>query len=271
MSENLDNLDERQRLAQDAVRSLGRPDADPEFRARLKDRFVSGAIDEQASAPSGSRLGSVWLGWSALAAAAVVAFALLGFNRLPGPELASTNGVGSVWVDGREITADRTGVIDAALRVGTRVRVTGGAEIDVAYPGTLLMRLTDGADLVLPERPGRWFRRTVETPLAAGEVCLRTGPDLAGGGVVVRTDEGLALVRGTLISVARTADVTCICLVEGSASVVCGGDDLGALAAGKRWVLFRDGSEPVGDDIAPPHRDHLLALDRDHPGFGGRP
>jgi ferric-dicitrate binding protein FerR (iron transport regulator) len=88
--------------------------------------------------------------------------------------------------------------------------------------------------------------------------------------VVVRTDEGLAVIRGTLVSVARTADVTCICLVEGSASVLCGGEDLGALAAGRRWVLFRDGSEPQGDEIAAVHRDHLLDLDRDHPGFGDR-
>ena len=34
--QNHDQLDERQRLAQDAVRSLDRPQADPDFRARLK-------------------------------------------------------------------------------------------------------------------------------------------------------------------------------------------------------------------------------------------
>ncbi|MCP4574648.1 MAG: hypothetical protein GY838_20045 [bacterium] len=271
MSEHLDNLDEQQRLAQDAVRSLPRPEADPEFRARLKDRFVSGAIDQEAPTPSGSRLGSVWLGWSALAAAAVVTFALLGFNRLPGPELAATNGVGSVWVDGREIAADRTGVIDAALRVGTRVQVSDGAELDVVYPGTMVMRLIDGADFILPERPGRWFRRTVEAPLAAGEICLRTGPDLAGGGVILRTDDGLAIVRGTLISVESNEAVTCICLVEGSVDVVTHETDLGPLAAGQRWVLFRDGSEPQGGAIADTHRDHMLALDQDYPGFGDHP
>lgn len=269
MSEHTDNLDEQQRLAQDAVRSLSQPTADPEFRVRLKDEFVSGAIEETGG--RSSRLGSVWLGWSALAAAAVVTFALLGFNRLPGPELASASGTGSVFVDGREIAAHRTGVIGDVLRVGARVQVGEGVELDVVYPGTMMMRLAAGTDLVLPERPGRWFRRTVEASLAAGEVCLRTGPDLAGGGVVLRTDEGLAVVRGTLISVARTEDVTCICLVEGSASVECAGNDLGDLAAGRRWVLFRDGSEPLGDDIAAVHRNHMLALDRDHPGFGDHP
>lgn len=270
MSDHEHNLDKRQRLAQEAVRGLPRPEADPAFRARLKDRFVSGGIDAEAKRGPGARLGSVWLGWSALAAAAVAAFVLLTFNRLPGPELAGTNGTGSVFVDGREIAASRTEVIDEALRVGARVRVADGAALDVVYAGTLLMRLADGADMVLPERPGRWFRRTVEAPLDAGEVCLRTGPDLAGGGVVLRTDEGRAVVRGTLISVARTEDVTCICLVEGSASVECAGEDLGDLAAGRRWVLFRDGSEPVGDAVAAVHRDHLLALDRDHPEFGDR-
>ena len=44
--ERHDQLDERQRLAQDAVRRLDRPQADPDFRARLKAQFVEGRIPE---------------------------------------------------------------------------------------------------------------------------------------------------------------------------------------------------------------------------------
>lgn len=261
-----DRLDESQRLAREAVRSLPRPEADAAFRARLKEQFVSGAIDASPpSAAPGSRLGSVWLGWSALAAAAVVTVALLGFNRLPGPELASASGSGTVVVDGREIAVSRTEVLDEVLRVGARVQVGEDTEIDVVYPGTMILRLSAGTDLVLPERPGRWFQRTVEAPMVAGEMSLRTGPDLVGGGVIVRTDEGRAVIRGTLVSVVRTDDVTCICLFDGDASVTCSSGDLGALEPGKRWVLFRDGSEPAFADIEPAHREHMRGLDIAHP------
>ncbi len=271
---NFNDLDEQQRLAKDAVGSLPRPEANADFRALLKERFVAGDLDDgelsetrATTTGADSRLGSVWLGWSALAAAAVVTFALLGFNRLPGPELVGTNGVGSVVINGREVTIDRTGVINGLLHVGTRVQVGEGASLDLIYPGTLAMRLAAGTDMVLPERPGRWFRRTVEANLAAGDLSLRTGPDLAGGGIIVRTDEGQAMVHGTLISIVRNDDVTCICLCEGHAGVEATDGDLAELPAGKRWVLFRDGREPSFMDIEPTHLAHMLAMDGD---IGGR-
>ncbi|MBE0566689.1 MAG: hypothetical protein IH621_12055, partial [Krumholzibacteria bacterium] len=98
-----DGLDPQQRAARDAVRGLGVPAADPDFRARLKAQFVAGAVPEDAT-------GIVHLptrhlpvfAWGTLAAAAVVIWAVLGLNPLPGPELLAVGGTGVVVGDGQQ-------------------------------------------------------------------------------------------------------------------------------------------------------------------------
>lgn len=277
-----ERLDEQQRLAQEAVRSLPRPQASADFRARLKQQFVAGEIPETplsnleapgpdfvpAPAETGIRpetqhLGRLWLGWTALATAAVVAAVVLGFNSLPGPRLVATNGVGTVTVAGRSYEATDTAGLDAALRSGARVEVGQGSQVDIVYPGSFVMRAAEGTDVILPDRPGRWFRRTVEAPMQIGEVSVRTGPDLAGGALIVRTDEGRAIIHGTLISVMRNEMATCVCLFEGTAEMMSGGRLLGDIPPGQRWVIMRDGSEPQLMDIEPTHEQHMLDMDRD--------
>ena len=54
----------------------------------------------------------------AAAVAAVLAVAVLGLNRLPGPQLVATNGVGDVTVGGVTLPATDTASIDEALRAG---------------------------------------------------------------------------------------------------------------------------------------------------------
>lgn len=277
--EHHEQLDEQQRLAQEAVRSLPRPEADADFRARLKQQFVAGEIPEtplsdieapapEPAPPSGirpetQRLGRLWLGWTAMAAAAVLAAAVLGFNRLPGPRLVATNGVGTVTVAGRDYEATDTAALDAALRSGARIQVGEGGQVDIVYPGSFVLRAAEGTDVILPDRPGRWFRRTVEAPMEFGEVSVRTGPDLAGGALVVRTDEGRAVIHGTLISVMRNEMATCVCLFEGTAEMLSNGHLLGDIPPGQRWVILRDGSEPQLMDIEAAHEQHMLDMDRD--------
>lgn len=269
-------LDERQRLAQDAVRSLDRPQADPEFRARLKAQFVEGRIPESPDSPGLSVVDGTgdapetpvasprrnWTAWGGLAAAAVVAFVFF-FNaaKLPGPELVASTGAGTVTIDGVRYGADNPAGLGEALVPGARVVVGDDARIDLAYPGSFFMRLDQGTDLVLPERPGRWTGRRIEAVMAAGEISVRTGPKLAGGDLVVDTGLAQAVIHGTLISVVRMPDLACICLFEGDADVLSDGHDLGHLAHGKRWVVFDDGREPQMMDIAPPHLEHMKAFD----------
>ena len=74
---NFKNLDKKQRLAQEAVRSLAHPQADADFRARLKDQFLAGEIPESglsSSDESPAVSPRQWLRWGSLAAAAVLAF-----------------------------------------------------------------------------------------------------------------------------------------------------------------------------------------------------
>lgn len=269
-----EGLDDQQRLAQDAVRSLPRPVAGAEFRARLKQQFVEGTIPEtplrdaapdsdmpRALRPETQRLGRLWLGWTALAAVAVFAVAVLGFNRLPGPQLVATNGAGIVTVAGKQYDATDTGGIEGALRSGARVVVGEGARIDIVYPGSFVLRATEGTDMIMPDRPGRWFRRTVEAPMEAGELSVRTGPQLAGGSLVVRTPDSQTVIHGTLVSILKNEALTCICLYEGDAEVHCSSGNLGSVPPGQRWVVYSDGSKPQRKEIVPEHQDHMLGLD----------
>jgi hypothetical protein len=265
---NFKNLDKKQRLAQEAVRSLAHPQADADFRARLKSQFMAGEIPETGLSSlvvpedSPSVSSRPWLRWGGLAVAAVLAFLAFSLNRLPGPELVATNGVGTVTVDGLELKADDSAGLEDALRAGARLQIGQGGSVDILYPGSFVMRLDAGTDLVLPSRPGRWFLRSARSRMEYGEVSVRTGPALAGGGLIVDTPEGRTAIHGTLVSVFRNDDLTCVCLIEGSADISTAGKTLGGIPLGMRWVLFKDGSEPQLLDIAPPHRDHMLGLDK---------
>ncbi len=259
-----DNLDPQQRLAQDAVRSLGLPAADPAFRARLKEQFVAGAIParEAPVVPLPRRRLPVY-GWGTLAAAAVLAFAAVGLNRLPGPDLLAVAGAGTVVVDGQSVDGADTPAIAALLRPGAHVQLQGETTLDIQYAGTMIWRLSPGTDVVLPERPGRWYGRTVAAQLAMGEISVRTGPDLAGGELDVHTPLGSALITGTLINIMHNGELSCFCLHDGTAHVHAGGADLGAVPALKRRVVFGDGRASMVDDLAGPHLEHMRSLDEE--------
>lgn len=256
-------LTPRQRAAQEAVRGLARPTADPDFRRRLKADFVAGAI-APAARPAAGGAKVLRLVVPALAAAAMIAVAVIGLGSRPGPELAGLDGDGRVVIDGA-VMADAD-ALAASLRPGARVELQGDVTLEVLYPGTLAWRLAPGTVFTLPDAPGRFLPRRLRAELEFGEVSVRTGPDFAGNALVVGTGEGDAVITGTLVDVFRNEAVTCICLIEGSCRVVSDGRDLGALDPGMRWVLHRDGADPDLLDIAPPHREHMEALECDR-GF----
>jgi len=266
-----DNLEPGQRLAQDAVRSLGVPAADPAFRERLKAQFVAGEVPAQPAfaesdpsrpVPRPRRLVAVY-GWGTLAAAAVVAIAVVALNRLPGPRLVAVDGAGSVIVDGEVLDAGSPELIADRLHPGARLQVDGDTTLDLQYPGAMVWRLEPGTDVVLPDRPGRWFGRAVRADLARGEVSVRTGPDLHGGELDVATPAGTAEIYGTLVNIMSNDELTCFCLHDGTAHVSLDGRDLGAIPPMMRRVVFTDGRPPELSDIAPPHLEHMLELDRD--------
>ncbi|MFH1277069.1 MAG: hypothetical protein ABIK65_01655 [Candidatus Eisenbacteria bacterium] len=261
----------KERLAREAVRELTRPQADPAFRERLKRDFVAGAIPERAE-PVPRRSGRGPLRWSRfapLAAAAVVLLAILAGNRGPAPRLLGTSGEGTVTVDGRAIPTVRWDELAAALRPGARIELRDGAVLDVHYPGSMVWRLEEGTIATLPGAPGRWFSRSVECALEIGEAAVRSGPDFPGTSLTIRTGEGMIVLTGTLVSVFRNYEVTCVCVQEGTASIGVDEEDLETVSAGKRKVMFRDGSPSTITEIAPPHRDHLIEFDAKYRGLDG--
>jgi len=267
MSERNDNnLESRQRTAQDAVRSLSRPQADAGFRARLKTEFVSGDIVRNAKVMDLPQRRTLrWLG-AGLAMAAILALAVIGMNRLPGPQLLATRGQGTVVIDGERHVIEESADLAGLLQPGARVILEGDLRLDVLYPGTMLWRLEPGTDIVMPGRPGRWFGRQSDALVRVGEAALRTGPDLAGGAVAVRTPDGQILVTGTLVNIFCDGELSCFCLYEGTASVQTFLADLGTVPEKMRWVVFTDRErEAKRFEIAAPHRDHMLALDAAYP------
>lgn len=261
----------QQRRAAEAVRGLPRPTADADFRARLKREFAQGALPgadqptDEDPAVVVRPAASIWrrVAWAAAAAAAAVALAMFATNPRPGPATLAVAGVGTVTVDGHAVDTDHVGSLNALLHAGARVAVSDGVTLDLRYPGTMAWRLEPGTTAVLPAAPGRWWGRSIRCEVEVGETGLRTGPDFPGAHLAIATGEGAAIVTGTLVSVYRDAEVTCVCVQEGEVRMEdADGDPLGAVPAGKRTVLFRDGRPPLIDDaIAPPHQKHLLEFD----------
>jgi hypothetical protein len=258
-----------QRRARDAVRRLGRPAADAAFRERLRRDFISGAIGGAADRDAqrrAARARAWWRGlrwsWAApLTAAAALLIVLWSANQGPAPQLLATNGVGMVRIDGRAIPAAESDRLAAALRGGAAVALEDGARLDLLYPGSMIWELTDGTQMTLPDPPGRWFGRGTAAAVGIGEAHVLTGPAFPGSRLTIRTDEGLVELTGTLVSVFRDSLVTCVCVQEGTARIGISEQDLEAIPAGRRKVMFRDGRPPMVTAIAPPHRDHLIEFE----------
>ncbi len=261
-----------QRRAAEAVQSLSRPEADTDFRARLKADFASGAVAAAKPAAFATRprprFGFAL--WVPLTAAAALAAVMVFGGRLPGPEALGSHIAGTVLVDGRAVAAGDSLRLDELLRPGAEVVLSEGAELDILYPGSFVMRLASGTTITLPDRPRRWFGGDLDAVMPEGEISIRTGPDLAGRMLAVSTPEGRARIYGTLVSIFRNDELTCVCLYEGTAVMDDLEQELGPVPAGKRWVLFADGRDAELLDIAPPHLEHMEGLDRERCDcFGG--
>ncbi len=275
---NQHDLTAAQRRAQDAVRSLSRPEADPDFRARLKQEFTSGALAERAGPADGAvhpdagappastaarKRFRPWMVWTPVAVAAAILAMVLVTNPLPAPEVIAVTGEGTVTVDGRSFRAADRAAYAGLLGPGSRLEVAGGASVDILYPGAMVLRVDSGSEFDLPGRPGRWIGRTLDAWLKTGEVTIMTEGGFHGNRLAVGTPDGKAVISGTLANVMVDDLLTCICLFEGHLRVESPDADLGSVEAGRRWVLHRDGSAPEYLPIAPPHQEHMEAFAKD--------
>lgn len=246
-------IDSGQREVQETLRQVAPVRPDPEFRSRLREQFLSGAIAEGQDVPDApaapvARPRSWW--WAALPIAAALVVSFLVADRGPAWQLHAVQGAGEVTVDGAQIVAggDMTFDDEVAMSTGDD---TG---LQIASQGILLLEIAPHSEVVLPRAPRRWLRRTMTARVNSGELRVKSGSGFPGRRLVVETDEGRTVMIGTTISVYKGADFTCVCVLEGIARIGRDEDHLDAIPAGMRKVMFADGRDPLVTEIEPHHK-----------------
>ena len=237
--------------ARDAVRALGVPRVDADFRARLKREFIAGAAPAPAGA-IGAR--SAWFrrgawGTAVAAAAAALVIVVLALNRGPGWQVVSAEGDGIAVIDGRPIPLGHVEDLGRALRAGVGVELGAGAMLEIESPGHLVIQVTPGTELRLPGPSGRWFGRELRALVSAGEVRITTGPRFRGARLLVETPEAGVLVNGTTLAVICEPGGTCVCVYEGSVRVGEKGGPTSRVERGWRRYVFGDGRPPEDASI----------------------
>ena len=250
-----------QQRAREALRELPVPAAEPAFRARLKHDFASGQIGErrslELSTPWTRRR---WLRWATVPVAAVVLIAVVSaLNQPPSWRVAAVAGGGTALVNGTPVPLSPA-AIERRLEPGARVRLPGTASVTLASAGRMLLELTPGTELTLPEAPGRWFGRAGHSKLARGELHVTTGRAFHGAHLGIETAEARIEVTGTTFAVLCLPVGTCVCVYEGTVRV---GDRRGqwaSVAAGRRREVFKDGRSPLDDAMLVHEHGNLARL-----------
>jgi ferric-dicitrate binding protein FerR (iron transport regulator) len=246
------------------VRELPLVEADADFRERLKSTFVEGRLEAGPSSETtgaGVRARISWWRWAVpAAAAAVVLLAVVSLNRAPAIRVAQVSGHGTVRVDGHPIALDDAKTLDASIRAGSEIETPPDALVDLLAGDVMLLEVTGGTRVSIPSVPARWFGRAVACSLSAGEMRIKTGRRFPGDELVVNTPEGRVAITGTMLSIERDAGGTCVCVVEGTASVGMNGSDMQAVKPGYRKVMFSNGTAKILP-IEPVHRDGVLNFD----------
>jgi ferric-dicitrate binding protein FerR (iron transport regulator) len=261
--------EEEERRIGALVRDLPPPAADPAFRAHARQRFLSGRSRAEPAKvlalPMPPRHRVQAFAWAAAAAVLVVTSVAV-LNRGPAWQVTSVQGDGIAVVNQVPIPLGHTADLAAALRPGARLRVPEGTMVEISAPGALIIQLMNGADMILPATPARWFGRHVTAELARGELRIHTGEPFVGANLMVRTPEADVRVTGTTLAVICEPHGTCVCVFEGAVRV----DDRHAEPAdvpeGRRRFVFNDGRIPETDEIRPVEREMLRDLIEREPG-----
>lgn len=274
-SNGLPNLTPAQERAREAVVGLADPPPAPEFRAALKQAFVTGEFAVPAAAPAGrpeqaerprTFLGlrpATWRWALAPAAMAAVSLVLVLADRGPAWRLARTTGTGVAVIDDWPVPINHREELRFRLRPGARIRMpeTDGT-IEIASRGALAIELLPGADVVLPQPPGRWFQRGTRAELRRGHVRVTSGSRFRGGRLEIVTPEVEVEMTGTSFAVICEPTGTCVCVHEGRVRVGPPGGERVEVAAGERRFVFNDGRPPEHAGIRPGEPPALESLRR---------
>lgn len=250
-------MTDRRRTAADlervqrSLRRLPRGEANREFRDRLRSQFIHDVVPGGVRGLPRTRWSRRW-GMAAIAASTAVAILASAWLLNTGPawELTGSSGSGMVQVDGRPTPLDAPTEIARRLHPGADVLLPADAQLDLMLPGIALIQITGGSHATLPGRPGRWFARSMVASLDAGEIRISTGPSFRGTQLKVVTREARAIVTGTTLAVLRQADSSCVCVLEGTVSMISNAS-AATVRTGFRRSVFRDGSAPLVEPIRP--------------------
>lgn len=273
-----------ERRAQEAVRALARPVADPAFRARLKREFAESTIapglkpgtGSAMDAPGARVIRGPWFAdrrtQAALAiAAAVLVVTAIALNR-PAPWVVTgASGEGIAMVDGRPIPMNHEGELTAALRPGSRVRVPVGTELEITSPGSIVIQLVAGTDATIPASPGRWLGRKLRGEVRAGELRITTGPRFRGARLALSTPDAQVEVTGTTLAVICDPHGTCVCVLEGRVrvgAINAPSREMAEVERGHLRFVFNDGRDPVTEDMRPMEREKLGMLQESKADWG---
>jgi hypothetical protein len=266
---------EEERQLGDSLRALGEVRADEAFRARLRGQFVAGTIPESESTggpvasdavvppiralPRRRSLPRPWAMAALPAIAAALVLIFLGGGE-PHWRVLDVRGDGDVTVAGRAVSAADRGAVASAMDSGVRVTLPEGVELDLALGDVMVLGAAAATDFELPRAPSGSPVR-YEVRVHRGDLMFKSGPDFPGREMMLSTTEGRIEITGTTVAVYKDDEVTCVCVLEGTARI--GRDDshMEPIPAGMRKVMFADGREPLIIPIEPGHRDGLLRFE----------
>ncbi|MEO5619187.1 MAG: FecR domain-containing protein [Candidatus Eisenbacteria bacterium] len=244
--------------ARDAVRELPRPVADPAFRARLRQEFMSGTIAPALPVralvvPLHRRPVFRWGGAALAVAAAFVVVSLL--NRAPAWRMNAVTGSGIVIVDGVPVPTAHAADLERRLRAGALIQVPAGVEIEIASRGQFAVQFSPGTEASVPRVPGRWFGRLGSAEIRSGELRVTTGAAFRGALLAIETPEAKIEVTGTTFAVICEAAGTCLCVLDGRVRIGArGAPAMVEVPGGRRRFVFADGREEEAAEMR--HTEH---------------
>lgn len=258
------DLTPEERRLQEAIRGLEEVRPGEGVAERLRRAFVSGDFTEVDRKPEDGRghpsRGRLWT-WG-LAAAAVLAVALVLWmpRGKTAWEVWSVNGAGTVELAGKPIEASDTEALEGVLREGGRLSLPEAVSMELQLGDVMVVGLAGGSEVTLPRVSDR-DPETLEGSVARGEFMVKSGPGFPGRRLVVVTDEGRVEITGTTIAVNKMPDLTCICVLSGTARIGMDEENLEPIPAGMRKVMFSDGRPPMVVAIEPGHEQDLNAFE----------
>ncbi len=278
------NLTPEERQLQQSVRDLGEVRANDAFREKLRQQFISGEIaagedSSEAGIDAPAKIVEMPLEtepnnlepkkrrsrkrmWAIVPAMAAMLAIVIFSDNDPQWTMEDVRGSGVVTVNGETVDVSDRAAVAKLITPTAHIAVPEGVELDVVLGRVLVLGVAGPAEFTLPGNPSH-DDYAYETIVHQGEFRIKTGPGFPGSDMLILTTEGRVEITGTTIAVFKNDDVTCVCVLEGTAQIGKDGDHMDAVGAGMRKVMFVDARDPMIAPIEPGHKESLIEFE-DH-------